>query len=94
MEAIRNSAVYMRELESGHLLELYSLVSWKGYPEEKNTWKLYLAVQPLKKFINSFYKDYPDKLTATLEAIDIISLMARPIIKSTTIAKPTKQKWG
>ena len=37
VEAIRDSAVYARELESGHLPGLYYLVSWKRYPEEENT---------------------------------------------------------
>ena len=37
VEAIWDSAVYARESESGHLLGLYYLVSWQGYPEEENT---------------------------------------------------------
>ena len=37
VEAIWNSAVYVRKSESGHLLDPYYLVSWKGYPEEENT---------------------------------------------------------
>ena len=37
VKAIRDSAVYARESESGHLPGLYYLVSWKGYPEEENT---------------------------------------------------------
>ena len=37
VEAIRNSEVYARGSESGHLLGLYYLVLWKRYPEEKNT---------------------------------------------------------
>ena len=36
VEAICNSAVYTRE-SAGHLPGLYYLVSWKGYPEKKNT---------------------------------------------------------
>ena len=44
VEAIRDSAVYVRELESGHLPGLYYPVLWKGYPEEKNTWELASAV--------------------------------------------------
>ena len=39
VEAIRDSAVYARESESGHLPGLYYLVSWKRYPEEENTWE-------------------------------------------------------
>ena len=37
VEAIRDSAVYMRESELDHLLGLYYLVSWKGYLEEEIT---------------------------------------------------------
>ena len=37
VEAICDSAVYAKESESGHLLGLYYLISWKGYPEEENT---------------------------------------------------------
>ena len=37
VEGIRNSAVYTKESETGHLPGLYYLVSWKGYPEDENT---------------------------------------------------------
>ena len=37
VEAIRDSAVYARKSESGHLLGLYYLVLWKRYPKEENT---------------------------------------------------------
>ena len=36
MEAIRDSAVYARELESKYLLGLYYLILWKSYPKEEN----------------------------------------------------------
>ena len=39
VEAIWDSAVYARESESGQLPGLYYQVSWKGYPEEENTWE-------------------------------------------------------
>ena len=38
VESICNSTVYARNLETGHLLGLYNLVSWKSYSEDKNTW--------------------------------------------------------
>ena len=44
VEAIQDSAVYAKESESGHLLGLHYLVSWKGYLEEKNIWEPALAV--------------------------------------------------
>ena len=34
---IIDSAIYAKKTE-GNLLGLYYLVSWKGYPEEENTW--------------------------------------------------------
>ena len=91
VEAIRDSAVYARESESGHLPGLYYLVSWKGYPEEENTWEPASAVQHLRKLISSFHKDHPDKPTATSPAIDTAPPMARPTVKP---AEPPKQKRG
>ena len=44
VERICNSMVYAKELEAGHLLGLYYLVLWKGYPKEENTWEPALAV--------------------------------------------------
>ena len=44
VEAIWDSTVYARESKLGHLLGLYYLVSWKGYPEEENPWEPALAV--------------------------------------------------
>ena len=36
VEDIRDSAVYARESEAGHLLGLYYLVSWKGHLKNKS----------------------------------------------------------
>lgn len=47
VKAIYNSMVYTKDLELGHLPELYHLVFWKNYLEEENTWEPYLAVQYL-----------------------------------------------
>ena len=87
VEAIRDSAVYARESESGHLSGLYYLVSSKGYPEEENTWEPASAIQHLRKLISSFHKDYFDKPTATSSAIDTAPPMARP-------TEPLKRKRG
>ena len=87
VEAIRDSAVYAQESESGHLPGLYYLISWKNYPEEENTWETYSAVQHLRKLISSFHRDHPDKPTATSEAIDTASPMARPTLRPTATKK-------
>ena len=43
-DGIWDSAVYDKELAIGKLPGLYYLVLWKGYPKEKNTWELALAI--------------------------------------------------
>ena len=91
VEAIWDSALYARELESGYLPGLYYLVFWKRYPEEENTWEPASAVQQLRKLINSFHKDHPNKPMATSPTIDTALPMARPIVKPT---KPLKRKRG
>ena len=93
VETICDSAVYARE-STGHLPGLYYLVFWKGYPKEENTWKPYSAVQHLRKLINSFYKDDPDKPTATSEAINTAPPMARPTIKPAAKPAAPKRKRG
>ncbi len=83
VEAIRDSVVYARESQLGHLPRLYYLVSWKGYPEEENTWEPSSAVQPLRKLLSSFQRSHLDKPKATSPAIDTAPTMARPTIRST-----------
>ena len=87
VEVIWDSTVYARESESGYLLGLYYLVSWKGYQKEKNTWEPASAVQHLRKLINLFYKNHPGKPTATSPTIDTAPPMAR-----STVKLPAKRK--
>ena len=95
IEAIWDSAVYARESELGYyLLRLYYLVFWKGYPEEKNTWKPALVVQYFRKLIYLFHKDHFDKSIVTSEIINTVALMVRPTFKLTVTSKPTKKKQG
>ncbi len=91
VKAIRNSAVYAKELDSGHHLPgLYYLVSWKSYPEEVNTWKPALAVLHLCKLITTFHRDSPEKPTATSPSMDSAPPMARPTVKPRAKASSTK----
>ena len=90
LEAIWDSAIYVKESKSDHLPDLYYLVLWKRYLEEENTWELASTIQHLKKLISLFHKDHPDKPTATSLAINTIPSVARPIVKP---IEPLKQKW-
>ena len=82
VEEIWKSAVYANRAER-HLPGLYYPVAWKRYLKKEKTWKLLSAVQHLKKLINSFYKELPEKPTAIFPPIDFTLLMARPTVKPT-----------
>ena len=90
VEAIQDSAIHAKESEN-HPLGLYYLITWKGYPEEENIWKLVLAVQYLRKLIHSFHKNHSKRPIITFPPVNSALPMARPTIKST---RPTKQKQG
>ena len=87
MEVIQNSVIYAKESELAYLSGFYYLVSYKKYPEEENIWKPASAVQHFKKLISSFYKDYPNKPTATSPAINTALPMTRPTVKLTANKK-------
>ena len=87
VEAIIDSAVYGQQANNDQMPGLYYLVSWKGYPEEENTWEPSSAVIHLRKLISTFHKEHPEKPTATSPPLDSAPPMARP-----TIPKEPKQK--
>ena len=91
LEAIWNSVVYANKAK-GHLPSLYYLVAWKRYLEKENTWEPSLAVQHLKKPINSFHKKHLEKPTATSSPINSAPPMARLTVKLTSSI--TKRKRG
>ena len=86
VESISDSAVYVRE-SARQLLGLYYLVLWKGYPKEENTWEPTSAIQHLWRLVTAYYKDNPEKPTATSVPVDIAPPMARLIVP--LIARPT-----
>ncbi len=88
VEAIIDSAVYGKQAND-QMPGLYYLVSWKGYPEEENTWEHSSAVIHLRKLINTFHKEHPENPTVTSLPLDSVSPMARPMIP-----KEPKQKRG
>ncbi len=93
VEAIFDSAVYAKKLDSGHHLpDLYYLVSWKSYPKEENTWEPALAVLYFRKFISIFYRGHPEKPIATSPLIDFAPPMARPTVRLEALI--TKRKQG
>lgn len=75
VEVIQNSTVYTKKVDK-HLLGLYYLVVWKGYPEEENTWEPTSAVMCLWKIVSTFHKDYSEKLIVTSVSLDSTPLMA------------------
>ena len=90
VEKIWNSAVYAKESATGHLLELYYLISWKDYSKEESTWELALVVQHLRKLLSAFHKDNSNKPTATSLLADSASPIAQLLVALFT--KVAKQK--
>ena len=81
VETICDSAVYTKEFESGQLPSLYYLIFWKNFLKDENTWKLASAMQHLRRLVNTFHKENPDKPTLTFTPVDIAPPTARPIVK-------------
>ena len=92
VEAICDSAVYARKSDSSHLPSPYYLVSWKGYPEEKNTWEPASAIQHLRRLVSIFHKKHPEKPIATSPPVDSAPPMAKPTVKALLKPSAAKQK--
>ena len=95
VDGIWDSAVYARE-SAGQLPGLYYLVSWKGYPEEENTWEPASAIQHLQRLVTAYHKGNPEKPTATSIPVDTAPPMARPTappMPRPTTAPIKKRSW-
>ena len=53
VEAIQDSAAYAKETDR-HLTGLYYLLTWKGYPENKNTWEPFSTIIHPRNIVNTF----------------------------------------
>ena len=84
VEGIRESAVYSKNSESGQLPGLHYLISWKGFPEEKNTWEPASAIQHLQRLVSTFHKQNPDKPTATSTPVETAPTTGRPKVSQGT----------
>ena len=80
LKVIINSAIYGQQANSHQISGFYYLVFWKGYLEEKNTWKPSSIVKHFQKLISIFYKEYLKKPTATSQLLDSAPLMAKLMI--------------
>ncbi len=80
VETIIDSAVYGQQANSNQIPSFYYLVLCKGYPEEENTWEPSLVVIHLRKLINTFHKEHPEKPTVTSLPLDSAPPMARPTV--------------
>lgn len=70
-----------KKSKSDYLSKFYYLIFQKKYLEEKNTYKLALTIQHLRKLIRLFYRNYFKKLITIFKAIDTTLLMSRLTVK-------------
>ena len=80
VEAIINSDVYAKKAER-YLIGSYYLLFWKAYPEEKSNWESSFAIMHFRKIISTFYKNLPEKPTATSSPLNSPLSMAKPSVK-------------
>ena len=91
MKVIWDNADYVMESKSVYLLNFFYLVAWKSYLEEKNTWKLVMAVLYLGKLINLLHQDNFQNLPAIFLPINYALPIAILTVKLTRL---TKRKQG
>ncbi len=81
VKVIINSAMYGQQANNNNQIPgFYYLVSWKGYPKEKNTWEPLLIVIYFQKLISTFHKEHAEKLIATFLPLDSTLLIAKPSV--------------
>ena len=80
VEAIHEDAVHAKKANR-HLLRLYYLVAWKGYPEEKDTWNPFSTVMHLWKMVSTFHKDPLEKPTVISALLNSDPPMAKPTLQ-------------
>ena len=79
VKAIPDSAVYAKEFESGQLPGLYYPISWKDFPEDENIWESASAFPHLRRLVNTFHKENPDKPTVTSTPVDTAPSNSTPV---------------
>ena len=88
VETVIDSTMYGQQTNDNNQIQgLYYLVLWENYSEKENTWEPSLAIIYLRKLINPFYKEYPEKRIVTSLPLDSALSMTKPIV----LKKP-KQK--
>ena len=90
VEAIKDSAVYAKEIEK-HLPGLYYLVSWKNYLEKESIWEPSSSVMHLRKMISTFHKDHLEKPMTTFPLLNSDPPMAKPSVKLIKLSMKQKQ---
>ncbi len=81
VKVIIDSMVYGQQVNGNNqMLDLYYLILWKSYLEEKNIWELLSTVIHFRKLISTFHKQHLEKPTATSPSLNFAPLMAKSLV--------------